>query len=656
MPIAPTYPGVYIEELPSGVHTITGVSTSVTAFLGFFKRGKMNTATQVFSVADLERRFGPLDPQSDAGYSIRQFFGNGGAEAWVVRVASGTPVASAVGIASVAGAAAVLQASAASEGVWGDGLRLDIDFGTTAPDTRFNLTVTELDLTGPVPQVVNAETFRNLTLDPNDSQFALSVVNDGSTLVRLTLVGSPAATALPAATGTVGADIHALALPGSLNATQQITATLVLPGSTVALGNFTFGTPLPTTVGEVAAVLQARIRALGATPHLPNATVSIIGSASTKQFLQVKAGHSNPAAIIGFAEVGTGTMAGALGLNVANRTNVQQYALGAAAAAGAQVLPGAGGTQVKGADGGVPDANAILGNAATKKGLFALDDVDIFNILCLPDTMNLTDTNAGAVITAAEAYCGERRAFFILDVPHKDRVRDQVDEIKGWLDQNATLRHKNAALYYPRPQTPDPLNGFRLRTVAPSGTIAGLYARIDTERGVWKAPAGTEAVLRGVQSLEYKLTDAENGTLNPAAINCLRTFPVYGNVCWGARTLQGDDQLASEWKYIPVRRTALFIEESLYRGTKWAVFEPNDEPLWGQIRLNIGAFMHDLFRQGAFQGKTPQEAYFVKCDKDTTTQTDIDHGIVNILVGFAPLKPAEFVIIKIQQIAGQIAT
>ena len=127
-----------------------------------------------------------------------------------------------------------------------------------------------------------------------------------------------------------------------------------------------------------------------------------------------------------------------------------------------------------------------------------------------------------------------------------------------------------------------------------------------------------------------------------------------GRIVWGARTLQGDDRLASEWKYVPVRRTALYIEESLFRGTQWVVFEPNDEPLWAQIRLNVGSFMHDLFRQGAFQGTTPKDAYFVKCDKETTTQSDINHGIVNIVVGFAPLKPAEFVIIKLQQMAGQI--
>jgi phage tail sheath protein FI len=214
----------------------------------------------------------------------------------------------------------------------------------------------------------------------------------------------------------------------------------------------------------------------------------------------------------------------------------------------------------------------------------------------------------------------------------------------------------NAAFYFPWLNAADPLLGNRPRVFPPCGFIAGIYARTDATRGVWKAPAGTEASLTGASSVAVPLTDNQNGVLNPQAINCIRNFPVFGTVSWGARTLNGNDQQTSEWKYIPVRRMALFLEESLYRGTKWVVFEPNDEPLWSQIRLNLGAFMQDLFRQGAFQGKTPQEAYFVKCDSETTTQSDIDHGIVNILVGFAPLKPAEFVIIKIQQIAGQLGT
>jgi phage tail sheath protein FI len=152
------------------------------------------------------------------------------------------------------------------------------------------------------------------------------------------------------------------------------------------------------------------------------------------------------------------------------------------------------------------------------------------------------------------------------------------------------------------------------------------------------------------------MTDPENGVINPKALNAVRVFPS-GVVLWGARTLVGFDGSGNiDDKYIPVRRTMLMIEESLYRGLHFAVFEPNDEPLWAQIRLNIGAFLQNLFRQGAFQGKSPREAYFVKCDRETTTQTDINLGIVNILVGFAPLKPAEFVVIKIQQIAGDIPT
>ncbi|NIO81453.1 MAG: phage tail sheath family protein, partial [Candidatus Aminicenantes bacterium] len=159
---------------------------------------------------------------------------------------------------------------------------------------------------------------------------------------------------------------------------------------------------------------------------------------------------------------------------------------------------------------------------------------------------------------------------------------------------------------------------------------------------------------RGVVGLEHRFSDDENGVLNPRAINTLRVFPT-GIVNWGARTMDGDDDFQSEYKYIPVRRLALYIEESLYRGLKWVVFEPNDEPLWAQIRLNVGSFMQNLFRQGAFQGQTPKDAYFVKCDGETTIQEDINLGIVNILVGFAPMKPAEFVVIKISQKAGQAA-
>lgn len=649
MPVAPTYPGVYVEELPSGVHTITGVSTSVTAFVGYFSQGPMDQATRVQSVADLERTFGPLVAASEAGYGLRQFFANGGGDAWVVRVAGGSPAAAAIGVLDKVGGAASLVATAASPGLWGAGIRLAVDYGTTDPAKLFNLTVTLVDASSP-PQVVATEVYRNLNVTAGDPANAATVVNAASSLIQLTVSGG-----LPAPTGTVSSgDVSAV----SLSTLANTNMTVDLNGT--AAGTVAIGATAPASLAALAASLQSQIRALssgGATP-LPNATVSVVGSASTKQFLQVRAGTPNPADIVELS----GGLAGDLLLDAADHANVQLYALGAAAAAGAEALPGPGATAAPGNDGTQPDATALIGDPVAHKGMYALDLVDIFNLLCLPDTMNLADPNASAVISAAETYCSARSAFLIADVPQSAAGtalaadRDALGGIEAWIDQNATLRSTYAALYYPRPNIPDPLNGYRLRAVASSGTIAGLYARTDAARGVWKAPAGTEATLTNVVSLATKLTDAENGVLNPVAVNCLRSFPVYGNVCWGARTLEGADQLTSDWKYIPVRRTALFIESSLYYGTQWVVFEPNDEPLWAQIRLNVGAFMRGLFSQGAFQGSTPAKAYFVKCDGETTTQTDINLGRVNIVVGFAPLKPAEFVVIQIQQIAGQIPT
>jgi phage tail sheath protein FI len=325
--------------------------------------------------------------------------------------------------------------------------------------------------------------------------------------------------------------------------------------------------------------------------------------------------------------------------------NVKAYTMGVGKGLGAQ----SGATS--GQDGLPPRAADFQGREDKKSGIHALLDVDLFNILCLPGVTDFELNDAIAVLSAAVPFCERRRAFCVIDCPESWTTFD--DALDGLADFNS-VRSKNAAMYFPRVEMPDPLDDNRLRTFPPSGIIAGIYARTDATRGVWIAPAGQATSLTGVRSLVYKLTDRENGLLNPLGLNCLRVFPVVGPVNWGARTLHGADVLSSEWKYIPVRRLALFLEESLYRGTQWVVFEPNDEPLWAQIRLNVGAFMHNLFRQGAFQGTSPRDAYFVKCDKETTTQNDINLGIVNILVGFAPLKPAEFVIIKIQQMAGQV--
>jgi phage tail sheath protein FI len=261
------------------------------------------------------------------------------------------------------------------------------------------------------------------------------------------------------------------------------------------------------------------------------------------------------------------------------------------------------------------------------------------------------------IYNAALKYCHDRRAILIVDPPYIWKNKDDAKKPDIGIDGTGNLlpssRDSNAAIFFPRVRCPDPLQEGRLRTFAPCGAVAGVIARTDGQRGFWKAPAGIEATLMGVSDLEVRLTDAENGELNPLGINCLRIMPAAGRVVWGSRTMKGADRLADQWKYLPVRRTALYIEESLYRGTQWVVFEPNDDRLWGQIRLNVGTFMHDLFRKGAFQGSSPKDAYLVKCDHETTTQSDIDQGIVNILVGFAPLKPAEFVMLNIQQLAGQ---
>jgi uncharacterized protein len=294
------------------------------------------------------------------------------------------------------------------------------------------------------------------------------------------------------------------------------------------------------------------------------------------------------------------------------------------------------------------EASSIyLGNRTNREGIYALDNVDIFNLLCLP---GIADSE---IIMYAVDYCKVRRAFMIVDSPKS--ISEPADIIT-LMSSDKLPKTEYGAIYYPWIKIADPLIKGDLRSCAPCGTIAGLYARIDSNRGVWHAPAGPEATLIGVEGVNYRLSDLERSYLNSLGVNCIRIFPGFGVKAWGARTLRGADQLTSDYKYVPVKRLALFLEESLYQGFIWIVFEPNDESLWSRIRLYAGAFMHDLYIQpgGAFCGASPKEAYFVKCDKETTTQNDIDRGVVNIWVGFAPLRPAEFIILHIQQIACKI--
>lgn len=658
MPVPTTYPGVYIEEVPSGVHTISGVATSVAAFVGYTARGRDNRAIRVLNFADFEKEFGGLARDSELSYAVSHFYANGGGEAWVVRVprTNAAPAAITAQDKLSAGPKKALKVTALSSGKASNGLLVDVYYDGVVDPKGYYLTITD-------PPTGTVETFL-VSQDSSASNYVEAVVNDPARGSRLVSVSIPdgVAAGRPAQTGTSGGAIPVtsgalnIAVPLTLNVSSDKPALGIVD---VAVDVLKTGDTVPGSVLGMARLLQQKVNeTLGRT--LKGAQVKCEPN-ETGDGLRVWADFDQSLlpgtrdAVITFKNSGN------LKLNAAAAdSNVACYVLGTGDASAAQVDP------VAGSDGTAPpDAAALIGSATVKPatGLYALDRVDLFNILCIPDatrpspdrTIKASDIDAnarGALLDAAMKYCNDRRAFLLVDPPPDV---DNVDAAADWKAKDlSTLTDPNGAAYFPRLRLPDPLDKFALRAFAPCGVMAGLFARTDSTTGVWKAPAGTEATLAGVRAPVCQLTDAENGVLNPIGLNCLRAFPIYGNISWGARTLAGADELASEWKYVPIRRLALFLEESLYRGTKWAVFEPNDEPLWAQLRLNVGSFMNTLFRQGAFAGKSARDAYLVKCDRETTTPADQDRGLVNILVMFAPLKPAEFVVIRIQQMAGQI--
>ena len=263
------------------------------------------------------------------------------------------------------------------------------------------------------------------------------------------------------------------------------------------------------------------------------------------------------------------------------------------------------------------------------------DELADFDLLCVPGETN------PAIVAQVQAFCRVRRAFYIVDAPRSAPDLSRLPDAAICGDDAI-----NSALYFPWVRAPDPMSGGALADFPPSGFVAGVYARVDAQRGVWKAPAGTEAHLVGAVGLSRAFTAGDAAVLNAGAVNSLRSVPGQAPLVWGARTLRGQDANASEWKYVPVRRLALFLEGSIFRGTQWVIFEPNGELLWSRIRARVGAFLDGLFRAGAFQGTTASQAYFVKCDAQTMTQLDLHDGVVRFLVGFAALKPGEFQVLE----------
>jgi uncharacterized protein len=521
MPPTLNYPGVYIEELPSGVHTITGVATSIAAFIGWAPQGPVDEAVMVESWSDFVRQFGGLSSGNYLGYAVNQFFANGGQQAYIVRLVAtkaDTPAAT-----TLAGTAtntiSTLTLFASNPGSWANNVKITVTPSTADP-SRFSLLVQLVNGS----QITTLESYVNLSVTKTDPQYVVNVIDSDSNYI-------------------------------------------------------TFLDP-------------------SISPPTPPAPPSLPAAAAN----------------------------GMLG--------------GGTAGVDGDVL--------------VPSTNGnfelALMSAGLGDGVHLLDRVDIFNLLCVPGE---TDP---ATVKSLQTYCAGKRAFYIVDPPQLSTIAGLRASGPAGAGGVSVIgpNASNAAYYFPWIQAPDPLFGNRPALFPPCGFVAGVYASTDASRGVWKAPAGIDAGLSGELGLQYNLTDLENGDLNIQAINCLRSFKVFGDIVWGARTLAGNNETGSQWKYVPIRRLALFLESSLYNGTQWVVFEPNDERLWGQIRMNVGAFMQGLFLQGAFQGTTPHQAYFVKCDGENNPQSSIDQGIVNILVGFAPLFPAEFVVVQIQQMAGQL--
>jgi phage tail sheath protein FI len=614
-----TAPGVYIEELPTGTRSIAGVSTSITAFVGRTRRGPVDRATPVSSFGEFERRFGGLWNQSDLGHVVRQFFENGGREAMIVRVQTG----GAASTGRVPGDLVIAATDAARALAAFDHLRVQVTHGAGAGD--YTLAISAEDASDTALVDAGAAPFQlsvPLTLATDPGPVLAAATTATTPPVALARLASPAPTIRPAATAAPHVE--------SVNGDARLVTANAL--AFVAADPGTWGDGVEVTV----------------TPDAATSTFSLSARLvdTSGREVESEAFHNlvlTPASVMYVGSV------------LASRSTLVRLDVAPAA------LPSAAATArlSGGSDGLQPSVGFYQGSEASRTGLHALDEIDVVNLLCVPfpeATTVVSETDRAAFFSSALPWCQARGAFALVDPPPSwssfDAVSADLANAAGWI---SSLRSPYGGQYFPNVIAPDPLQENRLRPFPPCGAVAGVVARTDGSRGVWKAPAGLDATLAGILDIQIQLTDGEQGVLNREGVNCIRAFPGAGRVVWGARTLVGDDRRASEWKYVPVRRLASFIQQSLLRGTRWAVFEGNDAPLWADLRLNIGGFMHQLFRQGAFAGRTPSEAYFVKCDADTTTQADIDAGIVNVLIGFAPVKPAEFVIIQIQQLAGLAA-
>jgi uncharacterized protein len=599
MAVSPTYPGIYIQEAPSTSQTITAAPTNIAVFIGYTHPFKtlatnLDKAVEIFSFSDYQAQFGG--------------FVRSAAFAWAYGP-SGNP------------------------GAFGDMAQAVNQFFLNGGTTAYVVALRNQTLTGLAPSVICLAPPQRtsppgswLTLLGPDATAPADAITFTATEVTdelfiMTITVRPIPLSSPPAAGGPLADIIIAYGPAAAPAS---------PPSSPAIA------PGPGTVIETYRRV-ALTPAINGTPN-PNYIVTRLAASA----LVTVAVGSGP---LSFPPVTT-TQAFAIAL--AQNTHFYNPS----------------------------DYVAVLQEDSD------LDKVPVFNLMVLPgiadNSATWTSDESGALIlSTAIAFCERKLAFLIMDPPVTDSADGTVPPVPGTvplptpvqsnmiqntINQGSLPESKNAALYFPYLLSPDPITGSATNPVTgqpsqipPAATVAGVYAATDLARGVWKAPAGFQAQTNNVTGVvaRGRMTDQRQGVLNPLGVNCLRTFPNIPTVVFGARTLAVTDQ---QWRYVSVRRMALFLEQTFYANLKWVIFEPNADPLWSAITMSINAFMLGLFKQGAFQGDTPSEAFSVQCNSQTTAQADIDNGIVNIVVGFAPLKPAEFVIITITQLAGQTQT
>lgn len=764
------HPGVYIEEVPSGVRPIEGVSTSTAAFIGKAEKGSLNKAELVTSFQEFQSEFGSFLLDSCLAHSVLQFFNNGGKKCYIVRVAGDGAQTAEIAIKDRNDEPQkTLTIKAANEGTWGNNLDIVITDDSDDPDNEFAIQVYKerSDMVPPLPPLL-LETHDNLSMNPDTKNYVEKIISSNSKYINVTVdednfnnakEGTSRSGILPIGNGTkllkFDQDEGGEATPGTedepgtyksgsdpssnppadqrkfiININNKGDHEVILPfdantGDLIAKSIkdtvFTFGTDecyemfvcqyleedgshyyllTSGTIGTDSSVIvkpsEAKTIELPEGQHHFNIEINDDGPHLVRLNGPLMGGYAIAEAITSFVTTNiipkrsrnsdafedficslegdpslllkSGTKGvdssvhvtnapgeniapllklgltnggkeinGSAVLRPANSKLPTEYHLGDA------VVCGNVDSVILGTDGNTPDDPDYINSV--RAGSSPLDIIRDVNILCIPGI------GSRDVVSEATNYCTQRKdCFFIGDINQLD---DTVEEVRAFIDR-LTFKSSYGAVYFPWLKMVDPSRKSpQLLSVPPSGFVAGKYAQIDAQRGVWKAPAGTEASIGGSVGLDIYATDEQQDFLNPIGVNVVRMFPASGIVIWGCRTLA--TQSDPEYRYVPIRRTAIFLEQSIYNGIQWAVFEPNDEDLWASLRLNVGSFMMRLFRQGAFQGNTPSKAFFVKCDAETTTQADIDAGVVNVLVGFAPLKPAEFVVVKISQKAGQSA-